>query len=153
MNPAFPVTVSASVVFVNSSVIERSSEETVSTHSNVVLPSFFIVNLTEWLSRRRTASVSYGCPGHLVIGPVGFHVNLRDAGLAVVDAFDEQIFLGRAGELEGVHLHLPGAVEAGLGVQSRAGQQEEECEWKRIPHGDLQSDHRRLDAGTGLAKT
>jgi hypothetical protein len=90
-------------------------------------------------------------PGHLVIGPVSFHVDLRDAGLAVVGAFDEQIFFGRAGELECVHLHLPGAVEATLGVQGRTRQQDQQREWKRIPHGKLRrSDHRRLDVSTEL---
>src|ERR1700686_438007 len=58
-----------------------------------------------------------GMPGHLVIGSVGFHVNLRDAAIAVVPAFVEQVVFGRTGELECIHLHFPSAIEAALGKQ------------------------------------
>lgn len=52
------LTVSASMVLVNSSVIVYPSGETVSVHTNVGMPSFFMVNSTELLSNIRTASVS-----------------------------------------------------------------------------------------------
>jgi hypothetical protein len=71
-----------------------------------------------------------------VINPVSFHVDFWDASLAVVYAFVEQIFLGWAGEPEGVHLHLPGAVKAALG-ERRTGQQQEEYGCMTIPHGGL----------------
>src|SRR6266478_824534 len=56
-------------------------------------------------------------PGHFLIGPISFHVNFRDAAKAVVHLLVEQVFFGRAGESECVHLHLPCSVEATLRKQ------------------------------------
>src|SRR5579872_291223 len=70
---------------------------------------------------------------HLLVAAIALNSNRRGTTQTAIQALVDQVFLGGAGELEGIHLHHPGSVEASLGEKWRGCQEQEYG--KTVGHG------------------